>query len=52
MNLPANTTDAQQEKTQIKEDVQNNGMVRIPDPLTLKNDWMEAPMNIPDTMYI
>ena len=44
MNLPVNATDAQQEQTQIKEDVQNkllldNGMVIIPNPLTLKNDW-------------
>ena len=56
LNLPITFTDAQEELTQIKFDLKEkltleNGMVMLPNPETLKEDWIEAPSNLPDTLF-
>ncbi|XP_057297429.1 uncharacterized protein LOC130629386 [Hydractinia symbiolongicarpus] len=55
LNLAVSATNIQEEKEQIKRDVSaklllENGLMRLPDPTTLKNDWVEAPINLPDTL--
>ena len=49
-------TDTQQELEQIKKDTKanftlENGMVTLPNPLSLKDDWYVAPANLPNTTY-
>ena len=56
MNLPVTATDAQSELLQLKQDISKklvleNGMVNLPNPSSLKDEWVLAPLNIPDTTH-
>ena len=56
LNFPITFTDAQEELTLIKFDLKEkltleNGMVMLPNPVTLKEDWIEATFNLPDTLF-
>jgi len=56
LNLPVSFTDLQEEKQQIEKDEKNklvldNGMLTLPSPTTLFDDWIEAPSHLPDTLY-
>lgn len=55
-NLPITNTDYQQENAQIEEDIKGklkleNGMLTLPNPLKLVDDWIIAPANLPDTTH-
>jgi len=56
LDLPVSFTDPQEEKQQIEEDEKNklildDGMLTLPSPKTLFDDWIEAPSHLPDTLY-
>lgn len=55
-NLPLTNTDFQQESAQIEEDIKQklileNGMLTLPNPLKLRDDWIIAPANLPETTF-
>ena len=55
LNFPVSFTDPQEEKQQIEKDEKNklvldNGMLTLPSPTTLFDDWIEAPSHLPDVM--
>lgn len=56
LQLPITVSDPQKEKEQIEADSKNklileDGMVTLPNPCQLQNDWCDAPSNLPDTVY-
>ena len=49
-------TDPQQEKEEIAQDISaklvlENGMVHLPNPQNILDDWIVAPANLPDTTF-
>ena len=56
LDLPAENVDPQTEERQVMHDYKKkleleNGMVILPDPRSLSEGWVCAPMNLPDTTY-
>ena len=56
LNLPVINTDYQQENAQIEEDINaklriENGMLTLPNPLKLVDNWIFALANLPDTTH-
>ena len=56
MNLPIVQTDAAQESKLVKEDrsskrVIENGLVTLPDPNQITDNWVTAPALLPDTLH-
>ena len=54
--LPITYTDPQQEKEQIQTELKaklclENGMVTLPNPTSIVDDWIAAPTNLPDTTF-
>ena len=56
MKLPIIQTDAAEESAQVKQDrnlklVLENGLVTLPDPNRIADNWVFAPALLPDTLY-
>lgn len=56
LQLPITVSDPQKEKEQIEADnklklILEDGMVTLPNPAQLKGDWVDAPANLPDTVF-
>ena len=52
LNLPVTTTDYLEEQEEIKKTYKEkltleNGLVTLPDPVTLRDGWYSAPENVP-----
>ena len=55
LNLPVSATDLE-EQEEIKKNykeklILENGLVTLPDPVTLQDGWYSAPENLPNTVY-
>ena len=56
LNLPVTATDYLEEQEEIKKNykeklILENGLVTLPDPVTLQDGWYRAPENLPNTVY-
>ena len=56
LNLPVTATDYLEEQEEIKKNYKEknifeNGLVTLPDPVTLQDGWYRAPENLPNTVY-
>ena len=56
LNLPVTATDYLEEQEEIMKNykeklILENGLVTLPDPLTLQDGWYSAPENLPNTVY-
>ena len=56
LNVPVTATDYLEEQEEIKKNykeklILENGLVTLPDPVTLQDGWYSAPENLPNTVY-
>ena len=56
LNLPVTATDYLEEQEEIKKNYKEklifeNGLITLPDPVTLQDGWYSAPENLPNTVY-